>query len=239
MLSIKRQLEKTIDSMEGEWISTKNGYEKALSKSVGWENREGRYADGTNGTTDIEYKKGQGAMWYDMVRYAEIEAGIGTQDTATCMFHYGKDEKYGRHVRDIHIMDTKKLSEYMLINKPIPSHLQTVGDFCMWLNDQLPHGLNMQACATNTDHINMATYTVTSRKERERGMMEAEDKASKRMRRKEKKKRIKKRKLMDSYIVIPYNPKQKKAAIERYLAKRQRRMFKYIGLLKPKLIATA
>lgn len=223
MLAIKQQLEKTIDKMEGEWISTKNGYEKALSKSVGWENREGRYADGTNGTTDIEYKKGQGAMWYDMVRYAEIEAGIGTQNTTTCMFHYGKDEKYGRHVRDVHIMDTKKLSEYMLVNKKIPPHLQTVGDFCIWLNAQLPHGLNMQACATNPDHINMATYTVTSRKERERGMMEAEDKASKKMN----KKWNKKRKLRDRYIVIPYTPKQKKAAIERYLAKRLVR--KYIG----------
>ena len=95
MLAIKQQLERTLDSMEGEWISTKNGYEKALSKTVGWENREGRYADGTNGTTDIEYKKGQGAMWYDMGRYAEIEAGIGTQDTTTCMFHYGKFYKLG------------------------------------------------------------------------------------------------------------------------------------------------
>ena len=234
MLAIKQQLEKTIDEMEGEWISTKNGYEKALSKSVGWENREGRYADGTNGTTDIEYKKGQGAMWYDMVRYAEIEAGIGTQDTATCMFHYGKDEKYGRHVRDIHIMDTKKLSEYMLVNKKIPPHLQTVGDFCIWLNGQLPHGLNMQACATNADHINMATFTVTSRKERERGMMEAEDKASKKMNRP----RIQ-RKKRDRYVVIPYGPHEKKEAIKRYQAKRRRRILKYTGPLKPKLIATA
>ena len=66
-------------------------------------------------------------------------------------------------------------------------------------------------------------------------MMEAEDKASKKLNRKWNKKR----KLMDRYIVIPYTPKQKKVAIERYLAKRQRRIFKYTGPLKPKLIATA
>jgi hypothetical protein len=221
MLAIKQQLERTIDSMEGEWVSTKNGYEKTLSKTVGWENREGRYADGTNGTTDIEYKKGQGAMWYDMVRYAEIEAGIGTQDTATCMFHYTKCEKYGKHVRDIHIMDTKKLSEYMLVNRKIPQHLQTVGDFCMWLNDSLPHGLNMQACASNTDHIEMASYTITSRKERERGMMEAEDNASRKWNRPRAN-----RKKRERYMIIQYGPEQKKEAIQRYMAKRQRRVYK-------------
>ena len=137
------------------------------------------------------------------------------------MFHYGKDEKYGRHVRDIHIMDTKKLSEYMLVNKKIPPHLQTVGDFCMWLNDQLPHGLNMQACATNPDHINMATYTVTSRKERERGMMQAEDKASRKWNRPRAL-----RKKRERYLVIPYGPEQKKEAIKRYMAKRRRRVYK-------------
>ena len=79
--------------MVGDWILPKNNYEKDFSTLLNWEDKKGRHADATNGITDIEYKKGQGAMWFDMVRYAEIYKGIGTQNTVTLFFRYDKHEK--------------------------------------------------------------------------------------------------------------------------------------------------
>ena len=83
MDSIKQTLEQNIHLMRGDWVLPKNNYEADFSNLLGWEDKKGRYADATNGVTDIEYKKGQGAMWFDMVRYAEIYKGIGTQNTIT------------------------------------------------------------------------------------------------------------------------------------------------------------
>lgn len=172
MQTIKDQLQKTIDTMEGPWIVRKNSYEKEFCKHLNWLCKEGRYADAMSGDTLIELKKGQSCMWFDMVRYAEIFKGIGPQNTVTLFIRY--DKRY-IHVRDIYVIDTKKILEFMKMDDHIAS-------FCIKTKAHLPRGLNMQACATHRDMRNMASYIVTSRKERERGMMLAEDKRIKRKR---------------------------------------------------------
>ena len=156
MDSIKQTLEQNIHLMRGDWVLPKNNYEADFSNLLGWEDKKGRYADATNGVTDIEYKKGQGAMWFDMVRYAEIYKGIGTQNTITLFFRYDKKEKY---VRDIYVIDTKKLLEYMKMDDELAS-------FCIKLYKDAPRGLNMQMSATNTDMRNMATHIITNVKKR-------------------------------------------------------------------------
>lgn len=133
----------------------KNNYEKHFSNVLGWTDKKGRYADANNGTTEIEYKKGQGAMWFDMVRYAEIYKGIGTQNTVTLFFRYDKNEQY---VKNICVIDTKKLLEFMKMT----DHL---ADFCIQLHQNAPRGVNIQMSATYSDMCNMASYVIT-RKEK-------------------------------------------------------------------------
>lgn len=158
MDSIIQTLENNIHLMRGDWILPKNNYESDFSNLLDWEDKKGRYADATNGVTDIEYKKGQGAMWFDMVRYAEIYKGIGTQNTITLFFRYDKKEK---NVKDIYVIDTKKLLEYMKMNEELAS-------FCIKLYKDAPRGLNMQMSATNVDMRNMSSYVITNKKANKR-----------------------------------------------------------------------
>ena len=83
MESIKQVLEQKINFLEGDWVIPKNNYEEHFSNILGWTDKKGRYADASDGVTEIEYKKGQGQMWFDMIRYAEIYNGVGTQNTVT------------------------------------------------------------------------------------------------------------------------------------------------------------
>lgn len=154
MDSIIQTLEKRISAMEGNWILPKNNYEKDFSTLLKWEDKKGRYADATNGITDIEYKKGQGAMWFDMVRYAEIYKGIGTQNTVTLFFRYDKKEKY---VRDICVIDTKKLLHFMKMTDEL-------ADFCIQLHKNAPRGINMQMSATYKDMKAMSYHIVSKTK---------------------------------------------------------------------------
>ena len=91
-----------IDEMSGSWIIPKNGYEKSFCTLLGWDCVNGRWSDASNSNTSIEIKKGQDAMWFDMVRYAEIYTGKGLQQTVTVFFRYDKKQEY---VREIYIID--------------------------------------------------------------------------------------------------------------------------------------
>ena len=158
MESIKQVLEQKINLLEGDWILPKNNYEEDFSSILGWTDQKGRYADATSGEHHLEYKKGQSSMWFDMVRYAEIYKGIGTQNTITLFFRYDKNEKY---VRNIYIIDTKKLLDFMKMTEEL-------ADFCIQLHKNAPRGINMQMSATNSDMRNMATYIISRTKKRKR-----------------------------------------------------------------------
>lgn len=140
--------------MVGDWILPKNNYENDFSKLLRWTSQKGRYADATNGAFHIEYKKGQSSMWFDMVRYAEIYKGIGTQNTVTLFFRYDKHEKC---VKDICIIETKEILTFMDMNDDL-------AEFCIELHKNARRGINMQISATYKDMCKMA-YCIVKKKE--------------------------------------------------------------------------
>jgi len=158
MHEISLQCEKYIDMMSGQWVTPKNAYEKDFCKLLGWKCNDGRYSDAQMGETFIEIKKGQGMMWYDMVRYAEIYMGKGRQETITIFIHYDKIQQY---VRDIYVIDTQKIVDFLKMTPETSA-------FCINLYTELPRGLNMQASATNKDMREMAQYIITSTREKEK-----------------------------------------------------------------------
>ena len=158
MYSISKQCEKYIDMMSGHWVIPKNAYEKDFCKLMGWKLNDGRYSDAHIDETFIEIKKGQGMMWFDMVRYAEIYMGKGRQETITIFIRYDKKQQY---VRDIYIIDTRKIVEFLKMTPETSA-------FCNKIYTELPRGLNMQASATNKDMREMAEYIITSTREKEK-----------------------------------------------------------------------
>ena len=86
MLRIKKQLERCIVDMEGDFVLKEAHYERELCKIVKWQCFDERYYDAHDGETYIEIKKGQGQMFFNMVRYAEIYLKIGTEiDFKSCL----------------------------------------------------------------------------------------------------------------------------------------------------------
>ena len=110
MQQIRRQLEETIHEMTGEYVIKCSHYEKELCKVLNWKCVDDRYYDAFNGKSYIEIKKGQSSMWFNMVRYAEIQTKIGRQDTITLFVRYNKKKK---RVTEIYIIDTKKILTFL------------------------------------------------------------------------------------------------------------------------------
>ena len=136
--------------MNGPWVVPKNNYEKKFCKVIGWEIDEGRYCDAFDGHSYIEIKKGQSCMWFDLVRYAEIVLGVGTQNTITVFIRYNKKRE---SVEECLIIDTKNIIKFMKMNK-------TDSRYCIRMKKELPRSLNMLASATVTDMRKMASYIV-------------------------------------------------------------------------------
>lgn len=147
-----------IDEMSGSWIIPKNGYEKSFCTLLGWDCVNGRWSDASNTNTSIEIKKGQDAMWFDMVRYAEIYTGKGLQQTVTVFFRYDKKQEY---VREIYIIDTKQLLLFLKLD------LES-SEFCISMHQKAYRNLNMQSSATSKDMRKMASIIVRSKRELEK-----------------------------------------------------------------------
>lgn len=144
-----------IDSMHGEWILPTSGYEPKFCDKLGWECTVGRYADATFDETGIEIKKGQNHMWFDLVRYAEIQLEIGLQKTITVFFRYDKKKQY---VREIYVIDTNDLIKFLNLTPAISKT-------CLQMKETAPRQLNIQASASNLDMRKMATLIIKSKRE--------------------------------------------------------------------------
>lgn len=145
-LIMVEQLEARKHLLRGNFITKKNGYEKEFCDIMGWEcihNKDpmGRYYDCTNHFSCIELKKGQGMMWFDMVRYAEIYLGKGKQHTVTVYIDYNKKKA---EINEIYIIPTSKLVNFLKMDKD-------KAEKCMEFYREVPRGLNMQASAYKKD----------------------------------------------------------------------------------------
>ena len=145
-----------IDSMHGEWILPISGYESSFCDILGWECTVGRYADAKMGETSIEMKKGQNHMWFDLVRYAEIQLKIGLQKTVTIFFRYDKKKQY---VREIYIIDTNDLIRFLAL-------MPEISRSCIQMKGNVPRQLNIQASASNLDMRRIATLVIKSNREK-------------------------------------------------------------------------
>ncbi len=140
------QLEKKIHDLKGDFILKKNNYENDFCSIMGWTCVNNRYFDAINGLCNIELKKGQSAMWFDMVRYSEIFLGIGKQGTITLFINYSKKES---KIIEIYVIMTTKIIEFLKID-------DIKARTCIALFKSIPRGLNMQASATKKDLKSMA-----------------------------------------------------------------------------------
>lgn len=139
----------------GDFITKKNSYEKDFCQIMGWECLESkdpksRYYDCTNHFSCIELKKGQGMMWFDMVRYAEIFLGKGIRHTVTLYIDYNKKKGI---INEMYVIPTSKLLVYLGMDHQKAS-------MCLRMFDQVPRGLNMQASAYKKDLRQMAARII-------------------------------------------------------------------------------
>ena len=89
-------------------------------------------------------------MHFDMVRYAEIFLGFGTQQTITVFFKWSKQKSL---VEEAMIIDTVDLIKFLRIDNAMArSYLR--------IRDTVPRGVNIQASATATDLRSIATHIV-------------------------------------------------------------------------------
>ena len=89
-------------------------------------------------------------MWFNMVRYAEIQTKIGRQGTITLFVKYNKRKK---RVTEIYIIDTKKILSFL-------NMVPTKAACCIILSKDSKRNLDMQAGATAKDLKTMANYVV-------------------------------------------------------------------------------
>ena len=91
-------------------------------------------------------------MWFNLVRYAEIQEGIGEQNTYTVFMKWNKLHKL---IEECYIIRTKDLIEYFGLSTDHWKTLQRI-------NKQLPRQLNAQASLYYKDMKQIALYTVQS-----------------------------------------------------------------------------
>ena len=80
-------------------------------------------------------------MWFNMVRYAEIQTKIGRQGTITLFVRYNKKKK---RVTEIYIIDTKEILTFL-------NMVPTKAACCIILSKDSKRNLDMQAGATAKD----------------------------------------------------------------------------------------
>jgi len=144
-------LETKISEMEGDWVVPKNAYESSFCNLLGWQCVNHRYYDAI--TTDglkVELKKGQGSMWYDMVRYAEIFLGVGDQETITVFLRWNKKKK---KVTEIYVIDTVEILKFLKMDHQ-KAHT------CILFKEEAYRGLNMLASMTALDMRNLASKKI-------------------------------------------------------------------------------
>lgn len=151
MNRIAHEIQKVFKSFEGAFVVPKNAYEQAFCDILGWQYFDGRYYDAFNGETFIEIKKGQSSMHFDMIRYAEIFLGFGTQNTATVFFKWNKQRS---RVEEAMIIDTVDLIKFLRIDNAMArSYLR--------IRDTVPRGVNILASATASDLRSISTHIVS------------------------------------------------------------------------------
>ena len=153
-----------IGSMQGDWVVPKNAYEKRFCELLGWRCVNHRYYDAAVGETlCVEIKKGQSQMWFDMVRYAEIFSGVGTQNTVTVFFKWNKRAK---RVDRVLVMDTERLMQRLGINA-------CVAQCILLANELLPGRVNHQQGLSHLQMESIAAHVVehpeSKRRRKKRG----------------------------------------------------------------------
>tara|TARA_B100001248_G_scaffold262421_1_gene258303 strand:- start:1945 stop:2625 length:681 start_codon:yes stop_codon:yes gene_type:complete len=147
------QLQKCIDTLQGDFVVPKNAYENIFCKVIGWKCEDSRYYDAISPTNKlIEIKKGQTQMWFDLVRYAEIVQGIGEQNTYTVFMKWDKKCKL---VEECYIIRTNDLIRYFGLSMDDWKSLQQI-------DKKLPRRLNAQASLYYKDMKELALYIVQS-----------------------------------------------------------------------------
>lgn len=154
METVREEISRVFKEFTGDFVIPKNAYEKRFCEILGWEPFDARYYDAFNGESFIEIKKGQAGMHFDMVRYAEIALGFGTQNTITVFFRWNK--KHSR-VEEAMIIDTKKIIEFLKIDR---DYAKTY----LKIHRRVPRGVNILASATAKDLREIATFVVKRRK---------------------------------------------------------------------------
>jgi len=154
-LIMVEQLEARKHLLKGSFITKKNSYEKAFCDIMGWscvsnKDPNSRYYDCTNYFSCIELKKGQGMMWFDMVRYAEIFLKKGKQHTVTVYIDYNMKRAV---INEIYIIPTSKLVKFLRLDKD-------KAERCLEFYRDVPRGLNMQASAYKKDLRQMAARII-------------------------------------------------------------------------------
>jgi hypothetical protein len=152
MEKIRDQIAHTFDSFTGDFVVPKNAYEKKFCDLLRWESFDGRYYDAFNGETFIEIKKGQGGMHFDMVRYAEIVMGFGTQNTVTVFFRWNKNKKC---VEEAMVIDTIDLIKFLKIDRHFAKTY-------LKIYRHVPRGVNILASATAKDLRSIAKFIIKS-----------------------------------------------------------------------------
>ena len=153
MEEIARICKEQIINMEGDWVIPKNNYEKDFCALLDWECiPKGRYYDAKSEKSGayIEIKKGIGGMWLDMIRYAEILLGTGTQDTITVYFNWNKKLE---RVKQIFVIDTKVLISALGLTKVTAKNI-------LVMNETFPGRVNHLQCMTQTKIKNIAKHII-------------------------------------------------------------------------------
>ena len=142
-------MEESITALCGDFVLKRNSYEQdVVSRFRGnWSVVNSRYFDCVyNNTVFVELKKGQSAMWFDMVRYAEIELGQGVKNTWTMFLLYDKTRK---NIKEIYIFPTSALMDKLNMTHELAR-------MCVEMNKNAPRGCNIQFALSKKDMRDIA-----------------------------------------------------------------------------------
>jgi len=151
---------------ESGWITRPSHYEKPLCDTIGFEHEDERYKDADfvdkNGRLfEIEIKKGQDAMWFDKVRYAEMWQEWDTyKDHVTMFVEYNMEPAC---VKTISFIELNQLMKRFKMNDDRAS--KTIEEFHEYKTDEVGQNDQLRLSKRQmkdiaTANINVATLTV-------------------------------------------------------------------------------
>ena len=149
---LKQHLKTNKKNLIGEWIKKNSSYENDICYILDMQEDKVRYWDAIWKNQPIEFKKGN-YIWLDLVRYSEILLKINEdacRETLTLFFIPNKTKN---KIEEIICVDTKKLIEYIKLDKEKAKQL-------ILLNENVPRSLNAQASLTKKDVRNIASFIV-------------------------------------------------------------------------------